>query len=58
MTSTDASLDQPSLTRDEVYSQPEIWSRVIAESAADRSVLPAAGHAGAVRRLRHVLLHR
>lgn len=43
MKSTDASLDQPSLTRDEVYSQPEIWSRVIAESERTASILPAAG---------------
>jgi fructoselysine-6-P-deglycase FrlB-like protein len=43
MTSTDTALDQPSLTRNEVYSQPEVWQRVIDESASTSSVLPVAG---------------
>jgi fructoselysine-6-P-deglycase FrlB-like protein len=38
-----AELDQPSSTRTEVFSQPDIWARVIAESAATTPVLPAAG---------------
>lgn len=43
MTSVDPMLEPPSATRDEVYSQPDVWARVIAESATTAPVLPTAG---------------
>jgi fructoselysine-6-P-deglycase FrlB-like protein len=43
MTLTDLSAERPSATRTEVFSQPEIWARVLAGMPATNAELPPAG---------------